>query len=50
VQLWIVLVFAAALIYWIMDWIAEQLGRLSKRPPPALAPQEPELADSGKSV
>jgi hypothetical protein len=48
VQLWIVLVFAAALIYWIMDWIAEQLGRLSRRPPPG--PQEPELADSGKSV
>jgi hypothetical protein len=48
VQLCIVLVFAAALIYWVTDWTAEQLRRLSKRPPPG--PQEPELADSGKSV
>jgi hypothetical protein len=48
VQLCIVLIFAAALIYWATDWIAEQLGRLSRRPPPG--PQEPELADSGKTV
>jgi hypothetical protein len=50
VQLWIVLVFAAALIYWVMDFTAEQLGRLSKRAPQALPPPQPELADSGKSV
>jgi hypothetical protein len=50
VQLWIVLIFAAALIYWVMDWVAEQLGRLSNRAPQALPRPEPELADSGKSV
>jgi hypothetical protein len=48
VQLCIILIFAAALIYWVTDWTAEQLNRLSKRPPSG--PQEPELADSGKSV
>jgi hypothetical protein len=48
VQLSIVLIFAAALIYWVTDWTAEQLNRLSRRPP--AGPQEPELADSGKSV
>jgi hypothetical protein len=51
VQLWIVLVFAAALIYWVTDWTSEQLcRRLAKRAPPALPPQTPELADSGKSL
>jgi hypothetical protein len=49
VQLWIILVLAAALIYWVMDWTEEKLSRLAKRPPPKL-PQGPELADSGKSV
>jgi hypothetical protein len=50
VQLWIVLVFSAALIYWVTDWTSEQLGRrLGRRAPPG-HPQEPELADSGKSV
>jgi hypothetical protein len=52
VQLWIVLIFAAALIYWLTDWAGEMLDRIlgRKRPPQTLAPQEPELADSGKSV
>jgi hypothetical protein len=51
VQLWIVLVFAAALIYWVTDWTSEQLRRIGKRtPPPGHPQQEPELADSGKSV
>ena len=49
VQLWIILVLAAALIYWVMDWTEEKLSRLAKRPPPEL-PQGPELTDSGKSV
>jgi hypothetical protein len=51
VQLWIVLIFAAALIYWVTDWASEMLDRTfgGKRPPPAF-PQGPELADSGKSV
>jgi hypothetical protein len=54
VQLWTVLLFAAALIYWIMDWTSEMLGRLPKRAPSELQPspapqpspelrQEPEL-------
>src|ERR1700682_5389469 len=48
VQLWIVLVFTAALIYWVMDWTSEQLSRFGKRlPPPEPAPQTTELADSG---
>jgi hypothetical protein len=48
VQLWIVLVFAAALIYWATDWTDEQLSRLFKRAPaPELS--RPELADSGTS-
>ena len=34
VQLWIVLVFTAALIYWVTDWTAEQLSRIAKRAPP----------------
>ncbi len=51
VQLWIVLVFTAALIYWVTDWTSEQLGRLlAKNAPPGHPQQEPELADSGKSV
>jgi hypothetical protein len=50
VQLWIVLVFTAALIYWVTDWTSEQLGRLLTRNAPPGHPQEPELADSGKSV
>jgi hypothetical protein len=51
VQLWIILIFAAALIYWVTDWASEMLDRTlgGRRPPPAVPP-EPELADSGKSV
>jgi hypothetical protein len=52
VQLWIVLVFAAALIYWVMDWTNEKLSRLlAKRAlPPKLSEQQTaELADSGTS-
>jgi hypothetical protein len=49
VQLWILLVLAAALAYWVMDWTDEMLSRFLQRPRPELA-QEPELADSGKSV
>jgi hypothetical protein len=41
VQLWTVLLFAAALIYWIMDWTSEMLGRLPKRAPSGL-PQSPQ--------
>jgi hypothetical protein len=41
VQLWTVLLFAAALIYWIMDWTSEMLGRLPKRSPSGL-PQSPQ--------
>jgi hypothetical protein len=51
VQLWIILIFTAALVYWVTDWASEMLDRTlsGKRPPPAVPP-EPELADSGKSV
>ena len=42
VQLWTVLLFAAALIYWIMDWTSEMLGRMRKRAPPE-PQQSPEL-------
>lgn len=40
VQLWVILIFAAGLIYWLMDWISEILGRLfSARPAtPAVDP------------
>ena len=47
VQLWIVLVFAAALIYWLTDWTDEQLSRrLSKRAPPEPSHESSELVDS----
>jgi hypothetical protein len=49
VQLWILLVLAAALVFWVMDWTDEMLHRIFGRPPPEPA-REPELADSGKSV
>jgi hypothetical protein len=49
VQLWIVLVFAAALIYWVTDWTAEQLSRVAKRAPP-LPQQTSELAESSDSL
>jgi hypothetical protein len=28
VQLWVVMIFAAGLIYWLMDWTSETLARL----------------------
>ncbi len=49
VQLWVLLVLAAALAYWMMDWTEEKLSRIIGRPPPGL-PQEPELADSDTSI
>ena len=51
VQLCIVLVFTAAVIYWVTDWTGEQLRRMSKRAPPA-EPSQPtsELAKSGDSL
>ena len=51
VQLWIVLVFTAALIYWVTDWTSEKLSRIGKRaPPPEVAQKRSELADSGNSL
>jgi hypothetical protein len=53
VQLWLVLVFGAAVIYWLGDFTDEQLLRLfSRRPPaaparPALDPEGAPLADHG---
>jgi hypothetical protein len=49
VQLWIVLVFTAALIYRVTDWTDEKLSRTAKRPPPEPPQQTSELADSGSS-
>jgi uncharacterized membrane protein len=51
VQLWVVLVFAAALIYWLTDWTQEQLSRHLSKPAPAPVPTRPspELTDSGPS-
>ena len=50
VQLWIVLVFTAALIYWVTDWTSEKLSHIGKgAPPPELAQQKSELADRGNS-
>ena len=52
VQLWIVLIFAAALIYWVTDWTDEQLSRrlTARARPPELSRQTSELADSGTSL
>jgi hypothetical protein len=53
VQLWLVLVFTAALIYWVTDWTGEKLSRIrfgKSAPPPELAPQKSELADNGNSL
>jgi hypothetical protein len=47
VQLWTVLLFAAALIYWIMDWMSEMLGRLPKRAP-SKPQQSPESQPSSE--
>ena len=40
IQLWILMVLAAALIYWVADWTNEKLSVLYKRAPP---PAEPKL-------
>ncbi|HEY6256979.1 MAG TPA: hypothetical protein VIY51_14425, partial [Xanthobacteraceae bacterium] len=37
VQLWVVMIFAAALIYWLTDWTSEMLGRIFRRAPPPAA-------------
>jgi hypothetical protein len=50
VQLWIVLVFAAALIYWVTDWTDEQLGRIGKRALAALPQQRSELVENSDSL
>jgi hypothetical protein len=58
-QLWIILVFTAALVHWLTDWTSETLGIAAKFAPPPDPKQEPrpeaqgeqpELADSGKSL
>jgi hypothetical protein len=49
VQLWIVLIFTAALIYWVTDWTAEQLSRIAKRAPP-LPQHTSELAEGSDSL
>jgi hypothetical protein len=49
VQFWIILVFAAALIYWVTDWTDEKLSRLAKRAPPELSQQASGLPDGGTS-
>jgi hypothetical protein len=54
-QLWIILLFTAALIYWVTDWASEKLGVAAKCAPPPPEPRqetqkkESELADSGTS-
>jgi hypothetical protein len=49
-QFWIVLVFVAALIYWVLDWTSEKLGVAAKcAPPPEPQPQNSQIADSGAS-
>lgn len=40
IQLWIVLLFSAALIYWVTDWASEMLSRMGKRAPPPELSQE----------
>jgi hypothetical protein len=51
VQLWIVLVFAAALTYWVTDWTQEHLSRRLSRRPLSPEPAQPssEHADSSTS-
>jgi hypothetical protein len=43
VQLWIILVFAAGLIYWVMDWTSERLGLTGEGMPPELRQENPDL-------
>lgn len=53
VPLWLVLVLGAAVIYWLVDFTDEKLGRIfGRRPRPeprqsALAPEAAPLADGG---
>ena len=42
VQLWIILVFAAGLIYWVTDWTSERLGLPGASPPPVPREETPE--------
>src|SRR5258708_15942031 len=42
VQLWIILVFAAGLIYWATDWTSERLGLPGEGPPPVPREEIPE--------
>jgi hypothetical protein len=53
-QLWIILLFTAALIYWVTDWTNEKLGVAAKCAPPPEPGQEPppensDLADRSTS-
>ncbi len=48
VQLWIVLVFMAGLIYWAMDWTDEQLSRIGRRP--TSQPQQASELTGGNSA
>jgi len=41
VQLWVMLIRAAGLIYWLMDWTSEILARLFRVRPAAAATQSP---------
>ena len=41
VQLWVILILAAGLIYWLMDWTSEILARLFRVRPAAAATQSP---------
>jgi hypothetical protein len=47
VPLWLVLVFAAAAIYWLTDFTDEKLARLFGRRPTALPEPASPLADGG---
>jgi hypothetical protein len=35
IQIWILMILAAAVIYWVADWSNEKLSALYKRTPPA---------------
>ncbi len=39
VELWVVMIFGAALLYWLMDWTSEMLAHLfGRRPAPVTSP------------
>jgi len=46
VQLWTILVLAAALIYWLGDFTRETVGRLVGRPRPAISGAAQSLAET----